>query len=164
MVGLLISGWIRLSTRSTAIRKAFSSHHPTETFSISVCHLPCLNSNHLNLMKWLILCFPSYSVCKEWAFEWAEVAMTAFEWGMLGLFLFFSLVTFWCLYSYRANQKLSGQGKSQVEEWERKHESKSQKWLSKYNVAWCSATRIDVGSRLWMGVLACRLAISHLVF
>lgn len=53
--------------------------------------------------------------------------MTAFEWGMLGLFLFFSLVTFWCLYCYRANQKLSGQGKSQVEEWERKHESKSQK-------------------------------------
>ncbi|GHZ93322.1 putative membrane protein [Vibrio cholerae] len=53
--------------------------------------------------------------------------MTAFEWGMLGLFLFFSLVTFWCLYSYRANQKLSGQGKPQAEEWEGKHESKSQK-------------------------------------
>jgi hypothetical protein len=56
-----------------------------------------------------------------------QIAMTAFEWGMLGLFLFFSLVTFWCLYSYRANQKLSGQGKPQAEEWEGKHESKYQK-------------------------------------
>ncbi|VEF28171.1 Uncharacterised protein [Shewanella baltica] len=53
--------------------------------------------------------------------------MTAFDWGMLGIFLFFSLVTFWCLYSYRANQKLSGQDKPQTEELEGKHESKSQK-------------------------------------
>lgn len=53
--------------------------------------------------------------------------MTAFDWGMLGIFLFFSLVTFWCLYSYRANQKLSGQDKPQTEELEGKYESKSQK-------------------------------------
>lgn len=28
---------------------------------------------------------------------------------------------------------------------------------------WCSATRIDAGSRLWMGILAYRFAIGHLV-
>ncbi|MBO2647690.1 hypothetical protein JYB88_18310 [Shewanella cyperi] len=33
--------------------------------------------------------------------------MTAFDWGMLGLFVFFSLVTVWSLYSYKASQQLT---------------------------------------------------------
>lgn len=33
--------------------------------------------------------------------------MTAFEWGMFGLWVFFTLVFVWSLYSYKANQTMS---------------------------------------------------------
>ncbi|MEL4425866.1 hypothetical protein AAEH84_08700 [Shewanella indica] len=35
--------------------------------------------------------------------------MTAFEWGMFGLWVFFTLVFVWSLYSYRAN-KMNAKG------------------------------------------------------